>query len=188
MRCPGCQNSQIVGAVPTPNGQQFQPCPLCSQWGTPGIYPGPGVGYFYQINFSLTNQVGQLGTIKIRAANDFLWQAAIATRVGTFTTLIDINNIQFQSVFNQQGQLQAAAGINDTNFWGTQNNPFPLFTPIPMRANDLLSFTLTDTSGASGGAPNAIALFLVGANFDAGTFPSVTSAGPNTTSAGGQMS
>lgn len=168
MQCPGCSNSPVIGAVPTPDGSQYQPCPLCSQYGTPGQWPGAGSYYPYALNFSLTSQVPTLGTILIRTNLDFLWKYAIATRTGTFTFLIDINGNQLQTVFTQSGaqqSVQSGAGINDTNFWGTQTNPFPLPDPILLPQQTRLNIQVTDTSGANGGAPNNIALFLVGANF-----------------------
>jgi len=170
MQCPGCANSPIVGAVPDANGSgQYVTCPLCGQYGTPGQYPGAGKGYFYQINISLTDQNQHPITVQIRAQADFLWKFAIASRVGTFTTIMDLNGAQMQTVFNSAGQILPTTGINDTNLWGTNQNPFPLPDPIALPAQGRLTFTLTDTSGANGGAPNNIALFLVGANFDPGS-------------------
>src|SRR5215471_4510885 len=114
MQCPGCANSAVIGAVPAADGSgDYVTCPLCGQYGTPGNWPGAGSAYFYQINIPLTDQVQHLTTIQIRVANDFLWEYAIATRTGTFTSLIDLNGAQFQTVFNNQGQILPTSGIND---------------------------------------------------------------------------
>lgn len=168
MQCPGCQNSQIVGAVPASDGSgDWVQCPLCGQYGTPGTWPGAGKPYFYQINIPLTDQNQHPVSIQLRPL-DFLWKFAIATRTGTFNTLLDLNGAQFQTVFNIQGQILGNAGINDTNFWGTNANPFPLPDPIPLPGLGRLNFTIQDTSGAT----NTITLFLVGANFDSGSLVS----------------
>ena len=135
------------------------------QYGTPGTWPGAGVGHDYQVNFALTDQAQHPTTIHILPHNDFLWRAAIATRTGTFTCNININGLQFQTVYSQAGIILPTAGVNDTNFWGTVSNPFPLFSPLPLRANDVLTFTVQDTSGAN----NTIALYLIGTHFDAGS-------------------
>ena len=185
MRCPGCASFGGDGVVADSSGSPAA-CPLCTPYGTPGIYPGGGVGYGYQVNFSLTDQGAHSTTIQIRTSNDFLWQRAIATRTGTFNALILVNQVQIQTVYNQAGVIIPNAGVTDTNFWGTISNPFPLSSPIQLKANDFVTFTLTDTSGATGLAPNVIALYLDGANFDAGTFsqPTLSSTQSSSSSSG----
>jgi hypothetical protein len=178
MQCPGCASYGGNGLVPAFDGSgDAVSCPLCTPYGTPGIYPGAGAWGPIEIEASLTNQAATPITISIKTSHDFLWQAAIATRTGIFNTLIDINGIQIQTVYNQAGTIIGSQGLKDTNFWGTNANPFPLFTPIPLLADDKVTFTLTDTSGANGGAPNVISLLLVGALFPAGSLHSPFSQG-----------
>lgn len=158
-QCPMCNGT---GQVPTPSGNLYQACPLCN--GT-GMWAGPGSAYFYELDFALANGNPTLGTVLIRTGWDFLWKFAIAKRGGTFTFLIDQNGNQFQTIYNLQGQV-TGGGLQDVNFWGTGQNPFPLPDPIPLGEQVRLNFTLTDTSGVF---PNNVNLFLVGAQFPAGT-------------------
>jgi hypothetical protein len=163
--CPMCQGN---GDVPNPQGTLYQLCPLCNGLGT---WPGQGLAYFYALDFTLTNQSPTLGTVLIRTGTDFLWKFAIAERTGTFTYLLDQNGNQFQTVYNSQG-IASGQGLQDVNFWGTGQNPFPLPDPIPLGEQVRLDVVVTDTSGASGGSPNNINLFFVGAQFPAGALVS----------------
>lgn len=169
MQCPGCANSDIVGAVPANDGSgDYVPCPLCSPFGTPGNYPGAGISNPIEIEFSLANAQPVLSSILMRPSYDFLWMRAIAVRTGSFRSLIQINQLQVQTVYSQQGNPLPTTGLSDANFWGTNSNPFPLSNPIPIRANDHLDITLTDTSGVF---PNVISLLLDGAAFPPGSLP-----------------
>lgn len=156
-KCPACNGG---GAIPTPDGTLYQTCPLCSGTGT---FLGIGTFYIYALNLVVAGNATTLGTLLIQQKKDFRWLFAVAQRTGTFTFGIDINGVQYQSVFNAAG-AQTFSGLQDANFWGTNgSNIFPLPIPILVPAYNRLNITVTDTSGAQ----NTINFSLIGAHYDA---------------------
>lgn len=155
--CPACSGG---GIIKTPDGTLYQMCPLC---GGAGIFLGVGTFYTYALTLVVAGNANALGTILIQQNKDFRWLFAVAQRTGTFTFGIDINGVQYQSVFSQSG-AQTFTGLQDANFWGTNgSNIFPLPIPILVPAYNRLNISVTDTSGAQ----NTINFSLIGAHFDA---------------------
>lgn len=146
-QCPACAGRRVMYNAKTGNPVT---CPLCEGEGKRENYQR--LPRWYIINATIVLALGTLqGALAIDAMADFelIWLMRTSS-TGVFTT-----------------QLQDASGrtwqnlpVNDLNMFGTAAAPFPVgLSPVVLRAQTSLLWTLVDTSGVAG---NAIQLALSG--------------------------
>ena len=156
--CPACNGQRTI---PTPSQQLFQMCPLC---GGTGYWSAPGLFFTYGVDFALTaNQNNVQGNILV-LDKTFRWMFATAKSTGTFTFTIADSSYgtrPFQSIF-VAATNQPSQGMQNTNFWGTGQNPFPLPVPYDFPPRDNIKILVNDTSGGN----NTINLTFIGAEID----------------------
>ncbi len=131
-----CQTCQGRGAI-SADGKNVQRCPLCD--GT-GAQADPGNQFTYLGDFTLTALQNAPGAITIQILDhSFKWIFAVASSTGTFQCLV-------KDAQNKRPFMNSP--INNVNFWGTAQNPFPLLTPwvFPKRGGIIID--LIDTSNA----------------------------------------
>src|SRR5579884_4085313 len=150
--CPACQGRRMVVR---PDGQQYQLCPVCG--GTGEAYD-PGLFFTYAIDFNNVAANGNAQGSALILDKPFRWMFATAKSTGTFVfTVQDAKNKRpFQLVNTSAGQ--AGVGVQNVNFWGTGQNPFPLPIPYEFAPRDQIQVSVSDTSGAQ----NTINLNFIG--------------------------
>lgn len=146
-QCPGCAGRRVVYNAKTGNPVE---CPLCDGEGKRVNYQR--LPRWYIINATIVAALGTLqGALAIDAMADFelIWLCRTSS-TGVFTTA-------FQDA---SGRTWQNLPVNDLNMFGTAERPFPVgLSPVVLRAQTSLLWTLVDTSGVAG---NAIQLALVG--------------------------
>lgn len=121
--------------VVRPDGTQYQMCPIC---GGSGEATDTGDYYAYASDLVVNANAPNSTTITILDRN-FRAIFATAKSTGTFTFLIQDGKNK-RPFFNQQ--------IQNVNFWGTAQNPFPIPIPYEFSVRDQIIINVTDTSGA----------------------------------------
>jgi hypothetical protein len=132
--------------------------------GGSGFWSPPGLFFMYGIDFSLTALQTQQGNITI-LDKDFRWMYAIAKSTSTFQfQMFDSarSTRPFQSVTVAASTQQTSQGIQNVNFWGTAQNPFPIPIPYDFPVRDNVKIVVTDTSNAN----NTINITLVGGEIE----------------------
>jgi hypothetical protein len=153
--CPACNGQRVI---PTPSQQLYQMCPLC---GGTGYWSAPGLFFSYGVDLALTaNQLNVQGNILI-VDRKFRWMYAVAKSTGSFTFTIADGSRPF-SITYVGATNQPSTGMQNVNFWGTGQNPFPLPIPYEFPVTGNIKIVVNDTSGA----PNTVNLTFHGAEID----------------------
>ena len=141
--CQACQGSGVV-SMP---GTRPMACPACD--GT-GQQIDPGQFFMYVGDVTLTALQNLPGAITIQILDhSFKWVFAVATSTGTFQSTVK---------YGQQKRPFMNSPVNNANFWGTAQNPFPLLTPFVFSKRGTIIVDLVDTSNAG----NKIELAFIG--------------------------
>jgi hypothetical protein len=133
-----CRSCAGRGMVTNP-ARQVQQCPNCA--GT-GAAPQKVYRVFFDYVFPqlvlLANAVGNT-VLQIQFDSDFEWIWIVGSRTGTFS--IQLND-------SSTGRNLSNSPVNDVNFMGTGQLPFPLVEPYLLARSTTITAAVTDTSGA----------------------------------------
>jgi hypothetical protein len=133
--CKGCAGrGQVTNAA-----RQTQLCPNCNGSGAQPqkVYRIPFDYVFPQVVLA-ANQPGN-SVLQIQFDSDFEWIWIVGTRTGAFT--IQLND-------SSTGRNLSSSPVNDTNFMGTAQLPFPLVEPYLLARSTTVTAALLDLSGA----------------------------------------
>ena len=144
--CKACQGRGIVSNP----ARQAQTCPNC---GGTGVQKQEVYRVFYDYTFptvALTSlQQGVGAVLQISFDSDFEWIWVVSTQTGAYS-------VQLQD--GSTGRVLSNAPINNANFAGTAQLPFPLVEPYLLARSTSLNATFNDLSGAG----NSVQLTLRG--------------------------
>jgi hypothetical protein len=133
--CKGCAGRGMV----TNPARQVQACPVC---GGSGQAPQKVYRVFFDYVFPQLvlagNAVGNT-VLQIQFDSDFEWIWIVGSSTGTYT--IQIND-------SSTGRNLSNSPVNNTNFVGTAQLPFPLVEPYLLARSTTITAAITDTSGA----------------------------------------
>lgn len=144
--CKSCAGRGLV----TNAARQAQTCPNCSG---SGVQAQKVYRVFYDYTFptvALTaSQSGVGAVLQIQFDSDFEWIWLVSTQTGAYS-------VQLQD--GSTGRMLSNAPINNANFAGTAQLPFPLVEPYLLARSTSLNATFNDLSGSN----NSVQLTLRG--------------------------
>jgi hypothetical protein len=143
-----CRTCGGRGAV-TNAARQTQTCPNCSGSGTQPQQVYRVVFDYVFPSLTLAALASGNSVLQMQADADFEWVFVVASRTGPYT-------VQIQD--GSTGRYLSNSPINDVNFAGTAQLPFPLVEPYLLARSSSIQAAITDTSGAG----NTIQLVLRG--------------------------
>jgi hypothetical protein len=133
--CKGCSGK---GSVRTPDNRMWQQCPLCSGSGAnqqvfrvPFDYVWPSI---------VLTALGKLQpTLQIDQDSDFEWIWVVSDQTGAWNVILKDAST---------GRTLSNSPVNNDNFSGTAQLPFPLVEPYLIARSAVVSATVTDLSNA----------------------------------------
>jgi hypothetical protein len=133
--CKGCAGRGLV----TNAARQMQQCPVCSGSGQqPQKVYRVFFDYVFPQTVLLANAVGN-AVLQIQFDSDFEWIWIVGSSTGTYT--IQIND-------SSTGRNLSNSPVNNVNFVGTAQLPFPLVEPYLLARSTTITAAITDTSNA----------------------------------------
>lgn len=141
MTCPRCNGS---GEVVTPDGKQFQQCPLC--WGS-GEDPGRERAFYYLQQYVLSpNGILLNQRIVINGDAPFRVKTLTCTKSGDFRIRLYDSSGRYYSSSGEGGTNDR---VRDACLFGTGALPGLVVPHIDIPAGGFLGFDLEDVSGAT---------------------------------------
>jgi hypothetical protein len=147
--CPSCMGR---GLVTSPNARTQQVCPNCNGSGTKQQQV-VRVPFDYAFSGGVVvigaGQQGLNATVQIDQDSDFEWIWIVTSSTGRYS-------VQIQD--GSTGRTLSNGPINDVNYAGTAQLPFPLIEPYLLARSGVLRGTFNDQSAAQ----NTVQLLLRG--------------------------
>lgn len=134
-----CRQCGGAGRTATPNGRQWQQCQACGGSGqNQQVFRVP-FDYVWPSMVLTALQANLPFTLQIDQDSDFEWIWTVGDRTGAY-------KIQLRD--GSTGRTLSNTQVNDDNFAGTAQLPFPLVEPYLIARSTSMQATVTDLSNA----------------------------------------